>query len=163
MNQVQCSLDNLYDFLHWKHSIVPPHYLFIRMITTMFPCKYPEIKFISFLIFSQYQMRIKKIIKIKNIFLPTYPNFFQEVTGNTHIIFLGLIFFKYVKGSEFDPNCWQIISFDRKCIIECDWCVRWLIDKLVQANVARIYFACFFVCESHFYRHVSGCACGQNY
>ena len=27
--------------------------------------KYPEIKFISFLIFSQYQMRIKKILKIK--------------------------------------------------------------------------------------------------
>ena len=32
----------------------------------------------------------QKIYKNKNIFLPTYPNFFQEVTGNTHIIFLGL-------------------------------------------------------------------------
>ena len=65
-------LDNLYDFLHWKHSKVPPHYLFILMIITMNKCKYPEIKFICFLIFGQYQMRIKKFIKIKKIsYLPT--------------------------------------------------------------------------------------------
>jgi len=35
------------------------------MITTMNNCKYPEIKFISFLIFSQYQMRIKNFYKNK--------------------------------------------------------------------------------------------------
>ena len=33
----------------------------------------------------------KKKLQNKNIFLPTDPIFFTEVTGNTHIIFLGLI------------------------------------------------------------------------
>ena len=47
-------------------------------------CEYPEIKFISFLIFSQYQMRIKNFV------------FIQEVTGNTHIFFLGLTFNIYL-------------------------------------------------------------------
>ena len=42
------------------------------MITTMNTCEYPEIKFISFLIFSRYQLRIKKFIKIKTFsYLPT--------------------------------------------------------------------------------------------
>ena len=79
-------LDNLYDFLHWKHSKVPPHYLFILMITTMNNCKYPEIKFICFLIFDQYKMRIKKIIKIKTFsYLPTQV-FFRRLP-ETHIFF----------------------------------------------------------------------------
>ena len=53
-------------------------------------CKYPEIKFISFLYNKSVSNENKKIYKNKNIFLPTYPTFFQEVTGNTHITFLGL-------------------------------------------------------------------------
>ena len=72
---------------------VPPHYLFILMSTTMNTCKYPEIKFISFLIFSQYQMRIKKIDKNKNS-CPTYrPKFFSgRGLGNTGLSrFWGLI------------------------------------------------------------------------
>ena len=88
-NQVayNVDLDNLYDFLHWKHSKVPLHYLFILMITTMNTCKYPEIKFISFLIFSQYQMRIKIFIKIKTFsYLPTQI-FFRRLP-ETHIFFL---------------------------------------------------------------------------
>ena len=38
-----------------------------------------------------YQIRILKNCQNKNIFLPTDPNFFTDVTGNIHIIFLGLI------------------------------------------------------------------------
>ena len=65
------------------------------MITTMNTCKYPEIKFISFLIFSQYQMRIKKFIKIKTFsYLPTQT--FPRRLPETHILFfLGLIRFNY--------------------------------------------------------------------
>ena len=63
-----------------------PHYLFILMITTMNSCKYPEIKFISFLIFSQYQMRINFFIKIKTFsYLPTQILFRR--LPETHIIF----------------------------------------------------------------------------
>ena len=60
------------------------------MIITMNTCKYPEIKFIGCLDLQSVSNKNKKNYKNKNIFLPTYPNFFQEVTGNTHIIFLGL-------------------------------------------------------------------------
>ena len=62
------------------------------MITTMNTCKYPEIKFIGSVDLQSVSNKNKKNYKNKNIFLPTDPNFFQEVTGNTHVIFLGLIF-----------------------------------------------------------------------
>ena len=55
------------------------------------PVNILKLNLLAELIFSQYQIRIKNNYKNKNIFLPTDPNFFQEVTGNTHIIFLGLI------------------------------------------------------------------------
>ena len=60
------------------------------MVITMNTCKYPEIKFIGCLDLQSVSNKNKKNYKNKNIFLPTYPNFFQEVTGNTNIIFLGL-------------------------------------------------------------------------
>ena len=86
VNQYNVDLDNLYDFLHWKHSKIPPiFYLFILLITTMNTCKYPKIKFICFLIFGQYQMRIKKFIKIKTF--SYLPKFFFRRLPETHIFF----------------------------------------------------------------------------
>ena len=62
-------------------------------------CKYPEIKFISFLIFSQYQMRIKKIIKIKTFsYLPT-QTFFRRLP-ETHVLF----FRPYEKISKYKQH-----------------------------------------------------------
>ena len=54
-----------------------------------------ELNLLTELIFSQYQIKIKKINKIKTFsYLPT-QFFFREVTGNTHIIFLGVITISY--------------------------------------------------------------------
>ena len=60
------------------------------MNTTMNTLNNLKLNLLAELIFSQYGIRIKNY-KNKNIFLPTNPNFFQEITLNTHIIFLGLI------------------------------------------------------------------------
>ena len=60
-------------------------YLFL-WLALMNTCKYPDIKFISSLIFGQYQMRIKKIMKIKTCsYLPT-QTFFRRLP-ETYILF----------------------------------------------------------------------------
>ena len=50
----------------------------------------PEIKFIGWIDLQSVSNKNKKNYQNKNIFLPTDPNFFTDVTRNTHIIFLGL-------------------------------------------------------------------------
>ena len=123
------------------------------MITTMNSCKYPEIEFISFLIFSQYQMRINKFIKIKTFsYLPT--QIFFRMLPETHIIFLGLT--SPCSPSEFPPVLFpEAYKF---CLISWHQLIYWIllnvwtyidhdVVKLIGLRTSVMFFQTFmFVC-----------------
>ena len=96
---------HLYDFLHTFQS--PSIFIVMNIQHLWINC--PEIKFIGWIDLQSVSNKNKKKYQNENIFLPTDPNFFTDVTGNTHIIFLGLR-----ARLNYQCGCWNPIQLLKK-------------------------------------------------